>query len=489
MATDLFGKYFNNPTKSYIYANLICANAASGDELSFDITNSEGTISNNNDVLSKIDLADVHVGLSEYTNDMKIIDPHSFIYVKGISRGLAYCKKYFGIVTSRILEDDEWMYKTTLIFHIKYVDKFGNKVAKCIKASGSLENDYTFIEKCQELFDENKINIVITYEDGYIVFTGGELGYDFWIPMLELWLYTGEGDIQNVFPELFGDKDPEQTNELGFGFDDEWTNATSNTRTGTISLGSGNAYTTIISESQYRYLYDSLGANNVSDDSGDYDIIDVSTNELFSMYLFEDLTKYVPAMKYRNGAMKGVVINATYPIYNAETISDTQRALKIGFLKDRVEEYYTTKDNEYMGLPLYVRVIKDVVDAYHTQYEYDLYKKWSNNYTHINYHDNWIDPEEIPYYDSLHSDWNHSHVPNIYMMNSLYKDVAHYDAMGLFGYATYLSKHNEWETFGQLYARTTVDDDESLDTRNLIPSFLIYNPNDFPVTVKYMTFV
>ena len=41
---------------------------------------------------------------------------------------------------------------------------------------------------------------------------------------------------------------------------------------------------------------------------------------------------------------------------------------------------------------------------------------------------------------------------------------------------------------GQLYARTTVDDDESANTRNLITSFLIYNPNNFPVTVNYMTF-
>lgn len=491
MGTDLFGKYFSNPTKSYIYTNLLCNNGLSGDEYSFDIVNSDGVISDNTSTLASIDLSDVHVGLTEYTNDMKIIDPHSFIYVKGISRGLSYCKKYFGIVSLKVLEDEEWMYKTTLIFHIKYVDKHGNKVAKCIKASGSLDSEYfkdcTFIEKCQELFDENGINIVISYEDRYITFTGGELGYDFWIPMLELWHYTGEGDIQNVFPELFGDQDSEHTNELGFGFDDEWSNSTSGKNT--VTLGSGNAYTTVISESQYRYLYDSLGANAVSDDDSDYDIIDVSTNDLFSFYLFEDLTKYIPAMKYRNGAMKGVIINATYPIYNAETIKDVQRALKIGFLKDRVEDFYTTKDNEYTGLPLYVRVVRDVVDAYHSQYEYDLYKKWSNSYTHINYHDNWIDPEEIPYYDNLHSEWNHSHVPNMYMMNSLYKDIAHYDAIGLFGYATYLTNHNGWETFGQLYARTTVNDDESTDTYNLIPSFLIYNPNDFPVTVKYMTFV
>ena len=43
MSTDLFGKYYNNPTKSYVYADMLC-NGASGDEISFDITDNKGTI-------------------------------------------------------------------------------------------------------------------------------------------------------------------------------------------------------------------------------------------------------------------------------------------------------------------------------------------------------------------------------------------------------------------------------------------------------------
>jgi hypothetical protein len=165
------------------------------------------------------------------------------------------------------------------------------------------------------------------------------------------------------------------------------------------------------------------------------------------------------------------------------------RSLKIAHLVDRVEEFYTTMQNEYSGLPLYVRVIRDVVDSYFSQYEYDIFNKWSNAYTHINYKDNWIDPEEIPFVHNFRSEWEHSHVPNYYMLNSLYKDVQHYDAIGLYGYANYLSKHNGWMVMGQFYARTAVADDPASNTRNLIPSFIIYNPNGFPVQVKYMTFV
>ena len=69
MATNLFGEYFNNPTKSYIYTDLVC-NRPAGDEISFDINASNGEITSNDEVLAKVDLSDVHVGLNQYTNDM-----------------------------------------------------------------------------------------------------------------------------------------------------------------------------------------------------------------------------------------------------------------------------------------------------------------------------------------------------------------------------------------------------------------------------------
>ena len=53
--TTLFDKYYNNPTKSYIYANMAC-NGTSADEISFDITKEQGVISDNEKNLSSIDL-------------------------------------------------------------------------------------------------------------------------------------------------------------------------------------------------------------------------------------------------------------------------------------------------------------------------------------------------------------------------------------------------------------------------------------------------
>ena len=46
MATDLFGQYFNNPSKSYVYADMTC-NGPSADEISFNLSDSNGVISDN----------------------------------------------------------------------------------------------------------------------------------------------------------------------------------------------------------------------------------------------------------------------------------------------------------------------------------------------------------------------------------------------------------------------------------------------------------
>ena len=55
-------------------------NGASGDEISFDIVGGNGVISDNENELSKIDLSGIHVGLTQYTSDMKIIEPYGIIY-------------------------------------------------------------------------------------------------------------------------------------------------------------------------------------------------------------------------------------------------------------------------------------------------------------------------------------------------------------------------------------------------------------------------
>ena len=102
MGTNLFGQYYNNPTKSYLYTQMTC-NGPSADEISFDIVDGKGVISNNEDELSSVDLSDVHVGLTQYTNDMKIIDPHGIIYIKGVDKRITEYKNPVNILLCSLL--------------------------------------------------------------------------------------------------------------------------------------------------------------------------------------------------------------------------------------------------------------------------------------------------------------------------------------------------------------------------------------------------
>ena len=188
MATDLFSKYYNNPTKSYIYADILCSNGDSADELSFDINESSGEITDNNGVLSSIDLSDIHVGLSQYASNSRILQPNEFCYIRGWLFGDSYCSKSYGRIIGPITEDEDWMYKGLIFFVIKYLNlKTGNKVIESIKCTGNIDEEITFIDAMNNYFEEREIPITVTFDDGYVVFTATKLDYEFWVSHVMFW--------------------------------------------------------------------------------------------------------------------------------------------------------------------------------------------------------------------------------------------------------------------------------------------------------------
>lgn len=475
--TDLFGEYFNNPTKSYIYTNLIC-NRPSGDEVSFDINGSNGEISNNDEVISKVDLSDIHVGLSQYTNDMKIIEPYSYLYIKGMLYGDTYCTKVYGRLLGELVEYENWMYNGILFFVIKYTDtENGTVVIRSLKCSGNLSEKKTFIDTANEYFEENSIPVTISYEDGYVTFTSTEHGYDFWIDHVMFWTSENDDHIMEMINEWMVDHG--KTYE--YGWEDGYLEANNvETSNPYISL---NVYSSVIAKSDYSRLYNLITCldTDFNDMLQEYDVKKI--------WLFEDFSKRISPRKYRNGAMKGFLLKATYPQFNADSIYDYQRSLKVAHLMDSVEEWYMVPESLFTGNCVGVRKIIDVMDGYFSQYDSEAFNRWLGKYTHINGKDNWIDSDEVPQVvPQMFNSWENSHVPYDIQAVSIYKDMETRDAMGIEGYCAYCTKHGTWKNIGQLYAATAVEDDDDPYCKNLIPSFVVYNPNPFPVQVNYMTF-
>lgn len=499
MATDLFAKYYNNPTKSYIYTNMTC-NGASADEMSFDITGSDGVISNNENVLSSLDLSGVHVPLTEYSQETRTLNPYEIMYVRGFTRGESYMRKAYEIKCKGMYRED-WMLESAITFVIRYIKPETNDFClKFVKAMGDISDEITFIEACQDLFDKEKIPVNITFEDDHIIFTSSKLGFEFWVSHIILWqkaldpstgkyvdywLLDNLGDeiptLSDVIDE-FIERSVNKT-EFSFGFYNDF--VVKHHLEGENIFTALNVYTSIITQKEYEHVYYLLNIINGFNDVDSFEDERVNT-----CFLFEDFRYFIPAYKYRNGAFKGVIIAPTYPVYNANEIHDYQKALRIVHIEDRVKEYSTSLESKFYKIPLYVETIKDVIDSFSTRAEYDRYCKWCRKF------DEWCSPDEIPFPPPFHDEsennndgWSNSSIPDGFEYTSIYKNYLHHDYMGLYGFCNYATENNRWMTFGNLYARTTVDDDESTNSRNLIPSFIIYNPNSFPVSVKYMTFI
>ena len=477
MATNLFGEYFNNPTKSYIYTDLLC-NRPSGDEISFDINASNGEITSNDEVLAKVDLSDVHVGLNQYTNDMKIIDPYSYIYVKGMIFGDTYTSKTYGRLLGKIIEPEDWMYNGILFFVIKYTDtKTGKHIVKSLKCAGSLEEEKTFIDVVNEYFELEEIPITSAYDNGYVTFTSTELGYDFWIDHVMFWTSENDDHIIEKINEWMVEND--KTYE--YGWEDGYLDV-NNIQASNPYL-SKNVYSSVIKKSDYSRLYNLLKCLNT-----DFNSI-LEESDVKKIWLFEDFSKRIAPRKYRNGAMKGLLLKATYPQYNADSIYDYQKSLKIVHLQDSVEEWYMVPESLFNGTCVAARKIIDVVDGYFSQYDTDAYNRWLGKYSHINGGDNWIDSDEVPQVvPEMFKLWKASHTPYSLQAESIYKDMETRDVMGVEGYCAYCTKNNLWKNMGQLYSLTSIEDDEHPYCRNLIPSFIVYNPNPFPVQLNYIVF-
>ena len=245
-----------------------------------------------------------------------------------------------------------------------------------------------------------------------------------------------------------------------------------------------NAYTSILKKGDYTRLYNLLNCL----DTDFHDILE--ENDVKKIYLFEDFRKYVPSKRYRNGAMLGIVMSVIYPQYNTEDIEPIHKSVKVAHIADRVQEFYAIPECLLDGTFVTVRKLIDVNDLFQCEFDTDLYNKWMGFYSHNSVYDDWIDSDEIPQViPEMVDDWENSSISYTEAGQSIEKNLEHRDQMGIEGYCAYLSKTNGWMTVGQFYARTTIPDDPNYpEVKNLIPSVIVYNPNPFPVQIKYLAF-
>lgn len=95
---NLFYKLYSKPN-DISNSGFVCNSAVDENDTSFDISGSEGQITDSNgDTLESIDLAQIHAdGITEYYNETKIIGPQSAYLLQGNIVGETYAAQFFAI--------------------------------------------------------------------------------------------------------------------------------------------------------------------------------------------------------------------------------------------------------------------------------------------------------------------------------------------------------------------------------------------------------
>ena len=253
-------------------------------------------------------------------------------------------------------------------------------------------------------------------------------------------------------------------------------------------------------------------------------------------YCFEDLNKRILCKKYPNGAMRGIVLIPDWPNdsdYNYSVlwvnhIADTveiavpvdiqslqkyfggnilrnknarlyEKALasvKINALIDSEKELYIEDDN---NLPLNDISSNEGFTNSFDNYQmvgFDTNKFVDNDFHRIPLSLNSSDTNDISYHkDDIYitDQQDDSDIWETHPNKGLPKFVdTHWGLtdkyIGLYKYMEYLSTNDLWLRVGDSYMLVGKNDDMQTNTKNLLQSVLIYNPNDVPIRVKYIIF-
>lgn len=202
MSTDVFNNLWSNPKKQYVYTDLTCSNMPSDDELSFNIRNGAGEISNNSEVLSSIDLSKISTSLESFSNSTKIVPAKSLLYVGSESRGKSYKRVVFGKILDKILNDKDWQEKIKISFEISWIREDNIPSKLVVEAQGDMEEEV--IDKINRMLSEQKINVTVSLlsydEEVYnlLSFESGKVGYDFYIDNISYY-YDVDGEEEGAY--------------------------------------------------------------------------------------------------------------------------------------------------------------------------------------------------------------------------------------------------------------------------------------------------
>lgn len=239
-------------------------------------------------------------------------------------------------------------------------------------------------------------------------------------------------------------------------------------------------------------------------------------------FCLEDLNRQVLSVKYPNGAMRGIVLIPDWP--PLDEYAD-QRVLLVNHVADKVEIAVPVNKEKlkiYLGVDslsgftarLFERamatvkvnaIIQEEMQNYLTDYSnlplddissnegftQSVDNSWESafdtrSFVDNDFHRNPYDDLDTPYTRETDDEWESglNHKRDIHFFDTY--DMLSHKTIGLYKYMEYLTKNDIWLRVGDAYMIFGRPDNFESDTKNLLSSVLIYNPNSIPIRIKYM---
>lgn len=214
--------------KTPVNSGFTCSSAINEGDTSFDISGTQGQITDSNgDILASIDLSQIHAaGITQYTVETKILQPHSAYLLQGNEYGETY-KSMFFLVNKRIASLHNYESYCNLQFDIHY--KQNNK--KChvhVNTYDIRESAGSFVILAQTQLTKLKVPVSISirqFDDenssasvfDFINFQSTEEGYNFMVRNVMLTPISRDQETKNGLAGLFTESPfiaPEITSEV-----------------------------------------------------------------------------------------------------------------------------------------------------------------------------------------------------------------------------------------------------------------------------------
>lgn len=587
MASSNLFKQLYSRDGAYQSSGYVCQSAVDESQTSFDISGSNGVITDSNgNTLASIGLDQIHVDdISQYNIETRILQPYSCYVLQGQEYGLSRTTYYFEL-PDNITEIDNFGNYLTSGFDIVYNQHCHQHRHIDIQATGELD----FVEAINQYFEEYEIQVTVsqqklkcncdpTVTKDYIVFEAQSEGYFYYIknfriePVIlseeypESPFYNGIEDIKFVIYNLIDKYRPVMTGteviegapyeipcQLYNWLVEQHAPAIEQLRSFNLALQKFDDFELwykdnmdLLEEPEIQDVYNQTveEANTLLNETfyttpvlENYDVenlkkirdiirelaaeIESANNRFAKRYWLQEIVDWrVPMMKYPNGAFKGIVIIPDYPNDEAYEYS----TLYINHIQTLVELYrpvhtHDCNDNRFYAKETFGVMSNAVFEqeritceanshnakfsfSGNTQLKTDIISGWDeadeeidedfgNPGTHrhpagncCNHHhghcDNTNHNEEFDYELG-----HHRHDDIIYLGESCYSNKT--KIMGIFRYMDYVSENHLWMKIGQGYMALGKDDNPQSPVCNLLNSVMIYNPNDYPVRIKYLIF-